>query len=238
MEEIIQETDPAVESDYQRKLEAAREEERNGELNRAEAGYRELVVDYPEKFGAWWAYARFYMERLLEQEPCPPYREMELESVMLTKALNTADHSQQLFIKQRIAEYKAAWAVKCEESRRKTQEALREYPDFGSFVKEFHGTFESTHDSSEDYYKLLRHGKKELYFEKVSPREHHRAELIKYTYSNWNDHDYRLTGLYDETADFDLYVKEYDGQRIVLVYVYTEDKVRKHRVIELVEKSH
>ncbi|MBR1703315.1 MAG: hypothetical protein IJ716_15420 [Lachnospiraceae bacterium] len=233
MEQIIQETDSAMESDYQKKLEESREYEKNGELERAEAGYHSLTAEYPEKFGAWWAYARFYMERLMEQEPCPPYREISLESVMLTKALGVADHSQQLFIKQRIAEYKAAWAVKCEESAQRTRDALKEFRDFESFVERFHEAYESGHDEADHYFKLLRHGRKALYFEKISHQDNHKADIVKYTYNNWNEHNYRLTGLYDEAADFDLYVKDFDGERVVLVYVYTEEKIQKHMVIGL-----
>ncbi|MBQ8117832.1 MAG: hypothetical protein IJ147_07250 [Lachnospiraceae bacterium] len=236
MEGVLQNADAAKESAYQTKLEEAREYEKKGERDHAETGYQALTAEYPEKFGAWWAYARFHMERLIEQEPCPPYHEIDLESPMLTKALSVADHSQQLFIKQRIAEYKAAWAVKCEESAQRTREALKEYRDFEHFVENFHVAYESAHDSTDHYFKLLRHGRRALYFEKVSKHDAHKTDIVKYTYNNWIEHNYRLTGLFD-AADFDLYVKDLDGDRVVLVYVYMEEKVQKHKLIELIRQK-
>lgn len=233
---MVQKADPAMESVYQKRLEEARELEKNGQYEEAGKAYDALAADYPDKFGAWWAHARLYMECQLDKEPCPPYPEIELESVMLKKALGIADNSQKLFIKQRIAEYKEAWILKCDESRQKTRNALREFWNFEGFVKNFHGTYEAASGEGKITYRLLRQGKKTLCFQKVIMQDKGKTDIMKYTYNNWSEQNYRLEGVYNEAADFELYVKDFDEQKVVLAYVFSDEKEQRHILIELDKK--
>ena len=236
MDQNRQTTDMSLDSDYQKQLEEAAACAKSGQTELAEQKYQTLTAAYPQKFGAWWAYSRFDMERKLAQEPLPPYHEIDLESVMLTRALSMADNSQKLFMKQKIAEYKETWSLKCEECRKRTKQALKEFPSFQSFVHSVHEMYESAPVQENVYYKLLRHGRKELYFEKITGRDHGKPDIVKYTYSNWNEHQYRLTGVYD-VGEFDLYVKDFDGEKLVLVEVFTEGKEQRQVLIELLKKG-
>ena len=72
-----------------------------------------------------------------------------------------------------------------------------------------------------------------MYFEKVFRHEDGKEERLKYTYGDWNPHHYRLVNLYEDAAPFDLYLKDFDEEKIVLAYVFTECKEQKCRLLEL-----
>lgn len=236
MEQIHEQHDPAAESAYQKQLETARALGESGQFEQAEEAYRQLIGDYPEKFGAWWGYARLFMDCRLALDPWPPYGEIDLESTMLRKAFDIADNSQKLFIKQKIGEYQEAWLAKCDVCRQKTREILKEFPDFAHFAKNIHGTYEAVQGDGQVSYRLVAHGKK-LCFEKVTRLENGKTNVSKYTYNNWDDHNYRLEGLYDETEDFELYVKDFDGQRLVLGYTFPDGNGSENMFLEMDRKQ-